>query len=59
MPALLTPIEVAEYLSVPIRTLASWRYLGIGPSYVKAGRSVRYTVPDLQHRLSAQRAPLS
>lgn len=40
--ALATPAEVAKHLGVPLRTLSQWRYLGVGPAYVKVGRHVRY-----------------
>ena len=39
---LLRPGEVAEVLGVPQGTLANWRYQGLGPTYVKVGRHVRY-----------------
>jgi predicted site-specific integrase-resolvase len=43
--ALLTPREAADVLRVSERTLASWRYQGMGPAYVKVGSAVRYR-PD-------------
>lgn len=43
---MLPPARVAAELGVTVRTLANWRWLGIGPKYVKltSGRSgrVRY-----------------
>ena len=46
--ALATPQEVADYLGVPLRTVDSWRYRGVGPRYVKVGRHVRYDWRDLE-----------
>ncbi|MFH8566326.1 helix-turn-helix transcriptional regulator [Streptomyces sp. NPDC017988] len=45
--SLLTPKQASEYLNIPAGTLANWRYRGEGPRYVKAGRSVRYRLVDL------------
>ena len=44
---LLTPDEVAQLLRVDERTLANWRYRGIGPVFTKLGGLVRYSRPDL------------
>jgi hypothetical protein len=30
-----------------VQTLRNWRHKGVGPPYVKVGRSVRYNVNDL------------
>ena len=38
MTEFLTPGEVAALLRRDVRTLANWRYLGVGPAYVKTGR---------------------
>lgn len=50
--SLLTPEQASEYLSIPIGTLANWRYRGEGPRYVKAGRLIRYRAVDLDSWLS-------
>jgi excisionase family DNA binding protein len=47
MKNLLTPKQAAEMLQVALRTLATWRYEGRGPRYVKVGRSVRYRPEDI------------
>lgn len=39
---LATPVDVAEYLQVPVKTLAEWRSRGTGPRYSKVGHHVRY-----------------
>ncbi|MFI9295360.1 helix-turn-helix domain-containing protein [Streptomyces gardneri] len=47
-PSLLTTTQAAEYLSVSTGTLANWRYRREGPPFVKAGKSVRYRLKDLE-----------
>lgn len=45
---LLTPREVATYLSVPTSTLYAWRRLGTGPRWLKVGHYVRYRPDDVE-----------
>lgn len=50
-----TPEEVAEYLQRDEKTLANWRSLGIGPTYIKmAGGGIRYRWPDVEKWLTGQ-----
>ncbi|MFE7837345.1 helix-turn-helix transcriptional regulator [Streptomyces sp. NPDC057474] len=49
---LAAPEEVADFLGLPIATLAQWRYLGKGPRWIKVGRHVRYRVSDVEQWLS-------
>ena len=44
---LMTPIECADYLSVPVATLYAWRYRGLGPRALRVGRHLRYRYSDL------------
>ena len=45
---LLSTAEAAAFLGRNKRTLANWRFLGIGPAYIKQnGRSVGYLEEDL------------
>jgi predicted site-specific integrase-resolvase len=37
----------AELLEISVKTLRKWRGEGVGPTYVKLGRSVRYRLGDL------------
>ena len=46
--------EVAEVLGRPPRTLRQWRYLGVGPNYLKVGATVRYRPRDVEKWLKAQ-----
>jgi excisionase family DNA binding protein len=39
---LLTLLEVAELLNVPVTTLYAWRHKGEGPPGYRIGRHVRY-----------------
>lgn len=48
------PQEIADYLLVPVATLAQWRYLGQGPKFLKVGRYVRYRWRDVESWLAAQ-----
>lgn len=44
---LISEVQAADFLSLSIRTLQAWRSAGRGPSFVRAGRAVRYRVRDL------------
>lgn len=52
---LATPEELAEFLNdIPLKTLAQWRYRGVGPKYRKVGRYVRYDWADVHAWLDRQ-----
>lgn len=52
---LATPEQVADYLQIPVKTLAEWRSRGIGPNYKKpGGRHVRYNWVDVQEWINTQ-----
>lgn len=51
--ALLSEIQAADFLNLSIRTLQAWRAQGRGPSFVHAGRSIRYRLADLHSWISA------
>ncbi len=44
LPALATPVEVAEYLHTTTASLAQDRYRGTGPKFIKRGNRVLYRV---------------
>lgn len=46
--------EVADYLRIPVKTLAQWAYLGVGPPYQKVGRHTRYRWSDVEQWLDQQ-----
>jgi hypothetical protein len=45
--SLLAEVAAAEMLGLSTRTLQSWRIVGSGPAYVRAGRAIRYRRRDL------------
>lgn len=45
----------AKYLGVSRRAVESWRQRGLGPSYLKIGSLVRYTIEDLDTYLDSAR----
>ena len=51
---LLTPAQVEFRYGFSERTLESWRHRGQGPTYIKAGRLVRYRIADFEHWLERQ-----
>lgn len=61
-PKLLTETQVSESLNVSLSTLRYWRQCGVGPTYVKLERLVRYDAAALRSyiqrnlRVSAARA---
>lgn len=44
---LLTPTEVAAEQKIPEKTLAQWRWRGVGPTYLKLNGHVRYRRSDI------------
>lgn len=46
--------EAARILSTPARTLAQWRFRRQGPRFLKLGRTVRYSVDDLNGYLESR-----
>jgi len=52
--ALATPVEVADYLGVPERTLSMWRYRNERLAWMKVGRHVRYRWEDIEAYLEEQ-----
>lgn len=56
IPKYLSPNELADTLSVSIETLAQWRWLRIGPPFIRLGHGqrklVRYPAPAVAHWLS-------
>ncbi len=52
---LLSPDDLAAYLSVPLKTIYRWRYRGEGPASYRVGRHVRYKLEDVEAWLRARR----
>ena len=51
---LLSPMELGRKLGKSPAALAQWRYLGVGPKFIKLGRSVRYRINDVEDWLDSQ-----
>jgi excisionase family DNA binding protein len=49
------PIEVAQYMKVPLATLYAWRYKGEGPLAHRIGRHLRYRRRDVEEWFDAQK----
>lgn len=50
------PPRAAEIIGVAIKTLANWRSLGIGPTYIRYGSGrVAYQLDDLEAFRNAHR----
>jgi predicted DNA-binding transcriptional regulator AlpA len=58
MNTLLSNCEAAAFLGVSPDTLPRWRWSGIGPSYLKIGRSVKYRLSDLEAYLAGRRVEI-
>lgn len=50
----LTADDVAELIKVRKQTLAVWRIKGQGPTFIKAGRAVRYRRSDVDRWLDGR-----
>jgi predicted DNA-binding transcriptional regulator AlpA len=44
----LTEREVATRCKLSVRTLQRWRYIGMGPSYLKLGGRIVYRLSDVE-----------
>jgi predicted DNA-binding transcriptional regulator AlpA len=51
---LMDSAELGRRLSKSTAALANWRYLGLGPRFVKVGKAVRYRVSDVESWLDQQ-----
>ncbi|MBG6218437.1 putative DNA-binding transcriptional regulator AlpA [Arthrobacter sp. CAN_A6] len=51
---LLKADQAGEWIGKSPASLAQWRYLGIGPKFIKAGRTIRYRESDIAAWLDAQ-----
>lgn len=51
---LMTANDVADVLGLSTGTLANWRSLGMGPTYVKLGGRVRYRASGVNSWVASQ-----
>ena len=54
-PQLLSPAAVAARLSIRAATLARWRWLRIGPPYLRIGGRVRYEAAEIDTWVKSRR----
>ncbi|WP_141013695.1 helix-turn-helix domain-containing protein [Nocardioides sambongensis] len=52
---LLTLMEVAEILRVPVSTVRWWRQMGEGPEFFKLGRHLLTTAADVRRYIESAR----
>lgn len=52
-PRLIDQTAAARRLGIRPATLERWRWLGVGPRYLKLGRCVRYAPEDLEAFVAA------
>jgi predicted DNA-binding transcriptional regulator AlpA len=45
--AILTEVEIADFLKLSTRTLQSWRVKNDGPPFIRVGRAIRYRLRDV------------
>jgi excisionase family DNA binding protein len=55
---LLTVQELADLLQVPVKTIYTWRYKGIGPPAVPLGRYLRFRADDVTAWLEKRADPV-
>jgi excisionase family DNA binding protein len=48
---LMTIDELSTYPGVPAKTLESWRHDGVGPTFTRVGRHIRYSEDHVQEWL--------
>ena len=51
----LTEKEAATWLSLKESTLRAWRYRGKGPSFLRFGSAIRYSIDDLEDFMDSSR----
>lgn len=51
---LMAPHELGAKLGKSQAALAQWRYLGLGPKFIKIGRNIRYRSSDVEAWLDRQ-----
>lgn len=50
----LSPVQVAEMLGIPVKTVYTWNSEGTGPRYMHLGRHVRYLEAEVHIWAEAQ-----
>jgi len=52
---LMSTVQVAELLQIPVGTLHNWRYRRQGPKGFRVGRHIRFLKSDVESWLASQR----
>lgn len=52
----MSPHDLADLLQIPLSTLYSWSYRGVGPPVLKIGRHLRYRRAAVEAWLREQEA---
>ena len=47
--------QVSQLTGIAVQTLGNWRQLRLGFPYIKIGRSIRYSVMDIEVLMQARR----
>jgi excisionase family DNA binding protein len=56
LPDLLSVVELAEYLGVPVSTIHYWSSKGLGPPALKLGKQLRFRTADVARWLEEKTA---
>jgi len=59
LPDLLSAVELAQYLGVPVSTIHFWRGKGKGPPGFKVGKSLRFRAVDVNRWLAERSTEVS
>lgn len=51
-PEWMSPVELANWLGIPVGTLYQWRHRGTGPPALKLGRHLRYRRSETERWLA-------
>ena len=52
--AILTEVEIADFLKLSTRTLQAWRVKKDGPPFIRVGRAIRYRLRDVVRWIEAR-----
>lgn len=56
LPPLLDTDDLATYLRTPKATIEYWRVTGVGPVFIRIGRKVFYSEPDVLSWLESRKS---
>ncbi|MDP8977060.1 MAG: helix-turn-helix domain-containing protein [Actinomycetota bacterium] len=54
LPELMTVVQLAQFLQVPVATIYQWRHRGEAPRGLRIGRYVRFRRSDVERWLQLQ-----